>query len=221
MSQDEQLSKAGMVENLERQITQDDIGVSLKNLQVNKIPNPLALNMYTLGFDDNKKLTPLTSTTKENLKTYLSQYRLVTDAINIKDAYVIHVGVNFAIITRIGFNKNDVLLRCVSVIQDFFDVDRWQIGQPIVLGDIAYELSLVDGVASVVPPEENNPKKAQIVIENKYKVVDGYSGNYYDIDSSLRGGILYPALDPSIFEVKYLNSDIKGKVLGDNLGVGT
>ena len=218
MSQDEQLSKAGMVENLEREITEDDVGTSLKNLQVNKIPNPLALNMYTLGFDSNKKLAPLTPTAKENLKTYLSQYRLVTDAINIKDAYVINIGVSFAIITRIGFNKNDVLLRCVSVIQDFFDVDRWQIGQPIVLGDIAYELSLVDGVASVVPPEENNPKKAQIVIENKYKIADGYSGNYYDIDSSLRGGILYPALDPSIFEVKYLNSDIKGKVLGDNLG---
>ena len=168
----------------------------------------------------NKKLSPLTQTTKQNLKTYISQYRLVTDGINIKDAYVINIGVTFAILTQSGFNKNDVLLRCVSAVQDFFDIDRWQIGQPIILGDISYELSLIDGVASVVSPKENNPDKHQILIENKYSAADGYSGNFYDITTSLRGGILYPALDPSIFEVKYLNSDIKGKVVGDNLGTG-
>jgi hypothetical protein len=219
MSQDEQLSKVGMAEALEREITSADVGTSLKDLQVNNIPNPLAMNMYTLGFDSNKKLKPLTQTSKQNLKTYLSQYRLVTDAINIKDAYVINIGVNFAILTKIGFNKQEVLLRCVSTVQDFFDIDRWQIGQPIVLADLVYEISLVDGVATVVNPTENNSKNLPIVIENKYQLAQGYSGNFFDIDSSLRGGILYPALDPSIFEVKFPNTDIKGKVLGDNLGV--
>jgi len=219
MSQDEQLSKIGMAEKLEREITESDVGTSLKDLQVNNIPNPLAMNMYTLGFNSNKKLAPLTQTTKQNLKTYLSQYRLVTDAINIKDAYIINIAVNFAILTKIGFNKNEVLLRCVSTVQNFFDIDRWQIGQPIVLADLVYELSLVDGVATVVNPTENNPNNLAVVVENKYQIAQGYSGNFFDINTSLRGGILYPALDPSIFEVKFPNSDIKGKVLGDNLGV--
>ena len=219
MSQDEQLSKVGMLETLEREITESDVGTSLKDLQVNNIPNPLAMNMYTLGFDGNKKLAPLSQTSKRNLKTYLSQYRLVTDAINIKDAYVINIGVSFAILTKVGFNKQEVLLRCVSAVQDFFDIDRWQIGQPLVLADLVYELALVDGVATVVNPTENNSKNLPIVIENKYQATQGYSGNFFDIDSSLRGGILYPALDPSIFEVKFPNTDIKGKVLGDNLGV--
>ena len=89
----------------------------------------------------------------------------------------------------------------------------------IVLADLVYELSLVDGVATVVNPTENNEKNLPIVIENKYQLAQGYSGNFYDINTSLRGGILYPALDPSIFEIKFPNSDIKGKVLGDNLGV--
>ena len=57
------------------------------------------------------------------------------------------------------------------------------------------------------------------MIENKYKIQDGYSGNFYDIDSGMIDGVLYPALDPSIFEVKFPNSDIKGQVLGDNLGI--
>ena len=219
MSQDEQLSKVGMLETLEREITESDVGTSLKDLQVNNIPNPLAMNMYTLGFNSNKKLSPLTQTTKQNLKTYLSQYRLVTDAVNVKDAYIINIGINFAILTKVGFNKQEVLLRCISTVQDFFDIDRWQIGQPIVLADLVYEISLVDGVATVVNPTENNSKNLPIVIENKYQLAQGYSGNFFDIDSSLRGGILYPALDPSIFEVKFPNTDIKGKVLGDNLGV--
>ena len=176
------------------------------------------MNMYTLGFDSSKKLTTLNQTVKNNLKTYLSQYRLVTDAINIKDAYIINIGVKFAILTKTGFNKNDVLLRCVSTVKDFFNIDRWQIGQPIVLSDIAYELSLVDGVATVVPPVENNPNNLSVLIENKYKASAGYSGNFYNIDSGLIEGVLYPALDPSIFEIKYPNSDIKGKVVGDNLG---
>jgi len=94
-----------------------------------------------------------------------------------------------------------------------------QIGQPIIVSDIAYQLSLVDGVASIVPPVENNANKLPIVIENKYKLEEGYSGNFYDISSGLIDGVLYPALDPSIFEIKFPNSDIKGKVVGDNLGI--
>ena len=190
------------------------------NVEQEKVVNPLALDMYTLGFDSSKKLTQLSNVVKENLKTYLSQFRLVTDAVNIKDAYVINIGVNFSILTKVGFNKNDVLLRCVSRVKDFFNIDRWQIGQPIILSDIAYELSLVDGVASIVPPVENNPNKLPILIENKYKVSDGYSGNFYNIEKSLIDGVLYTALDPSIFEVKYPTSDIKGRVVGDNLTIG-
>ena len=217
--QDDQLNKSSATEDLERTITADDIGSTVLSLQTGRIPNPLAMNMYTLGYDNNKKLTTLSQTVKNNLKTYLSQFRMVTDAINIKDAYIINIAIDFGILTKVGFNKQDVLLRCVTAVQDFFNIDRWQIGQPVVLSDIAYELSLVDGVATVVPPSQNNPNNLPVVVTNKFSVAEGYSGNFYDITSALREGVLYPSLDPSIFEVKFPNSDIKGKVLGDNLGV--
>ena len=209
--QDDQLNKSTGTDELDRIVTQADVDNkrTIKSLQV-RTPNPLAMNMYTLGYDSNKKLSSLNQTVKENLKTYLS------DAVNIKDAYVINIAVNFAILTKSEFAKNDVLLRCVAAIKDFFDIDRWQIGQPIVLSDIAYELSLVDGVASVVPPVNSD---TVIQIENKYKAGQGYSGNFYDIKNSLIDGVLYPALDPSIFEIKYPNADIKGKVVGDNMGI--
>ena len=217
MVQDDQLNPIQGVESENSLIKASDVGKSIKAVST-RIPNPLALNMYTLGFDSSKKLATLSQTVKENLKNYLSQYRLVTDAINIKDAYVINIGIEFNILTKVGFNKNDVLIRCVSTLKDFFNIDRWQIGQPIVLADISYELSLVDGVSAVVAPP-NNRSDLPITITNKFDVASGYSGNVYDINSSIINGVLYPALDPSIFEIKYPDVDIKGKVVGDNLGI--
>ena len=217
MVQDDQLNPIQGVESENSLIKASDVGKSIKAVST-RIPNPLALNMYTLGFDSSKKLATLSQTVKENLKNYLSQYRLVTDAINIKDAYVINIGIEFNILTKVGFNKNDVLIRCVSTLKDFFNIDRWQIGQPIVLADISYELSLVDGVSAVVAPP-NNRSDLPITITNKFDVASGYSGNVYDINSSIINGVLYPALDPSIFEIKYPDVDIKGNVVGDNLGI--
>ena len=83
------------------------------------------------------------------------------------------------------------------------------------MSDLAYQLSLVDGVVSIVAPETNNPQKNLIVIENKYKASDGYNGNVYDIDSASKDGIIYPSLDPSIFELKFPDADIEGMVIGD------
>ena len=204
--QDEQLEE-GQLEVINGQVVEVKGG--------NRIANPLALNLYTLGYNANKKLTQLNTAVKENLKTYLSQYRVLTDAINIKDGYIINIGVRFSIVVRRGYNKNDVLLRAIQKVKEFFRIDKWQINQPIVLSDIAYQLSLVDGVVSVVPPEDNNPNKQLIVITNKHLVSDGYSGNVYDTQSATKDGIVYPSLDPSIFEVKFPNTDIEGRVVGD------
>jgi len=206
--QDEALSR-----NEQVVIGEDGSATEVTNLT--KIPNPLALNLYMLGFDRNKKLVRLNTATKENVKNYISQYRLMTDAINIRDGYMINIGVKFAIITQRGHNKNEVLFNCIEVVKKHFDIEKWQINQPIITSDIAYKISLVDGVASVVPPKEDNPQNLMVLIENKFRVSNGYSGYVYDINSATKDGIVYPSLDPSIFEVKYPSTDIQGRVVGD------
>ena len=180
-----------------------------------RIANPLALNMYLLGYNSRKKLVSVNQAVKENLRTYLGQYRMITDAINLKDAFVINIGVKFNILTKPTANKNEVLTRAIEEVKTFFEVDRWQINQPIVLADLVYRLSLVDGVSGVVPPKEDNLASNPIIITNKYKTADGYSGNLYDIDSATKNGVIYPSLDPSIFELKFPASDIEGRVVGD------
>ena len=196
-------------------IVQDEQYETSDSGEITTIPNPFAMNMFLLGYDENKKLTTLNEAVKQNLKLYLSQYRILTDAINLKNAYIINIGVKFAIITQRGYNKSEVLFNCVQAVKNHFDVSKWQINQPIVLSDVAYQISLVEGVASVVPPTDNNPNKELILIENKATITSGYSGNVYDVEQATKKGVVYPSLDPSIFEVKYPNQDILGKVVGD------
>jgi len=185
------------------------------NKSISTLPNPLALNFYTLGYDANQHLVTLNDAVKNNLKIYLSQYRILTDAINIKDAYIVNISVRFALITQRGFNKNEVLLRAIESVKEHFNIQRWQIGQPIILSDIAYAISLVDGVASIVPPGDDNPQKQMVVIENQYDTASGYTGHVYDLQSATKDGIIYPSLDPCIFELKFPNTDIEGRVVGD------
>ena len=186
-----------------------------KNTSISTLPNPLALNFYTLGYNANQNLVTLNHAVKNNLKTYLSQYRILTDAINIKDAYIVNISCRFAILTQRGFNKNEVLLKAINAVKNYFDIKKWQIGQPIILSDIAYAISLVDGVASIVPPADDNPQKQMVVLENQYDTSSGYNGHVYDLQSATKDGIIYPSLDPSIFELKFPNTDIEGRVVGD------
>ena len=182
-------------------IVQDDQISPLSN-EFNRIRNPLALNLYTLGYDNNKKLTNLNIATKTNLQTYLEQYRMLTDAINIKNAFVINFSIDFEITVFKNYNNNEIILNCVAELQDYFDIDKWQINQPIIKSEIENLLSSVTGVQSV----------ESLTFINKSGTALGYSQYKYDFEGATRKGVIYPALDPSIFEIKNLDSDIKGRV---------
>jgi hypothetical protein len=161
------------------------------------------LDIYVLTYDADKKLTTPTSTLKQNVKTYLNQYRMIGDSITIKDAFIINIGCDFEIITLPNYNNNEVLTNCILSVQNYFNIDSWQINQPIVLKDIEILIDNVDGVQTV--------NKVEII--NKAGTSLGYSRYAYDVSGATQKRIVYPSLDPSIFEVKYSNQDIKGRVV--------
>lgn len=178
------------------QLTRDAI------FNTDRIQNQLALNFYVLAYDGNNKLIPANNATKENIKTYLNHHRILTDAINIRDAYIINIGIEFDVIIMPDENGNKVLLRCIDRLKQYFDIRRWQINQPIVISNVYTELDKVAGVQTVV----------QVKFRNLYDQTLGYSPHAYNIDQSIKDGILFPSLDPSIFEIKYPDNDIIGKV---------
>ena len=142
----------------------------------------------------------------------------MTDAVQIKDAWVINIGIQFAIYTKRGINKNEVLLSCVDTLKTYFQTDKWQINQPIVLSDVVSEILKVEGVATVVePPGQVGDNKQLILVSNKTGTQSGntYSNNLYDVKGATFNGVVYPSVDPAIFEIKYPNVDIQGRVMGD------
>lgn len=162
--------------------------------------NPLALSMYVLAYNDSKQVVNATSNLKQNLKNYIAQYKIITDAISIKDAFVVNIGVNFEIIIRPNYSGRDVLLNCTNELKDFFDIAKWSINQPINLSLIYTLLDRVKGVQTV---------------EN-VEIVNKQGGNYskyaYDVKGATKKNVVYPSYDPMIFEVKFPNSDIKGRI---------
>ena len=161
------------------------------------------LDLYVLSYDFNKKLTTTSPALKQNLQTYLSFYRMINDSITIKDAFIVNIGVNFDIIVLPNYNSNEVLIQCLAALQDYFAIDKWQINQPIILRDIYILLDRIEGVQTV----------KNIAITNKVGTSLGYSQYSYDTTGATSGNVVYPSLYPMIFEVKYPNTDIQGRVV--------
>jgi hypothetical protein len=184
-----------------RQSIQQDINNFLvgKASNSNEKNNPFAINLYLLGYNFDGKLTEVNTAVKENLKTYLNEYRMLTDGININTGFIINIGIDFEISTFDNYNKSEVLTTCINELKDYFNIDNWTFNQTINLSEIELLLANVEGVSSVP------------MLKVKNKCGGRYSPNSYNIEAATKGKIVYPSLDPSVFEIKYPDSDIKGR----------
>jgi hypothetical protein len=185
--------------------TEGEVKEEIKNFLVGKTDNvsetnnPFAINLYLLGYNESGNLTPINKAIKQNLKTYLNEYRMLTDGVNILDGFVVNIGVEFEIITLENYNKSEVVTACINEIKNFFQIDKWSFNQTINLSELELVIGNVEGVSSVPKLHISNKCKGQ------------YSTNSYNIDAATKDKIIYPSLDPCVFEIKFPNSDIKGR----------
>jgi phage-related baseplate assembly protein len=184
-------------------VTKDDVTFANYNSSDPADRDPILMSLYVLGLDFNGNLAAPSSNLVVNINTYLQNYRMLTDAIKIKSAYIINIGVNYDIVLRPNYNGQDVLARTLTAVQGFFDINNWQINQPIVLSNLYTVIDSVEGVQTV--------KNIEVV--NLSGESSGYSKYSYDIKGATNNNVIYPSLDPSIFEVKYPNIDIKGRIV--------
>lgn len=203
-----------------RSVTQDDYTVRALSMpgtygsvakiyvEPEKIENlnpharPAVLDMYVLGYDTNKKLVSVGNNFKTNLSTYLSQFRMINDTISIKDGFIVNIGIDFQIVVRPDYAGNRVLTNCLNTLKNYFDIEKWQFNQPIFISDITTTLDKVEGVQTV--------KKVDIF--NKSGESNGYSRFFYDVRGATQNNVVYPSQDPSIFEIKFPDSDIRGSI---------
>jgi hypothetical protein len=169
----------------------------------NQVSTIETLNLYVLSLNSDGQLNYANNTLKNNLRTYLSQYRMIGDNVEIKDAYIINIGIDFEIIVLPEYNNNEVLLKCIDEIKSYFNLSKWQLNQPIMMKDLYIMLDKIKGVQTV----------KNVIIKNLAGTLNGYSQYAYDITAATQNSVIYPSLDPSIFEVRYPDTDIKGKVV--------
>ncbi len=163
--------------------------------------NPLSLDLYILAYNSNKQLIEANSTLKSNLKSYLNEYRMITDAINIKNAFYINFGIDFEVGVDPSYYNQEVLSNCIIALQNYFNIDKWQINQPIKRSEVIATLIQIPGVQAVY----------------KMEFINKQGGNYapyaYDMLAATKNNIIYPSIDPSIFEIRFPNADISGRVV--------
>ena len=164
---------------------------------------PTILDLYVLTYDNNSKLRTASSLIKRNLQTYLAEYRMINDSVKIKDAFIINIEVVFDIIVLPNYNNNETLTKCITSLKNYFNIDNWQINQPILLKDLYILLDKVEGVQTV----------KNVAINNLTGEALGYSAYAYDVDGATIDEVVYPSIDPMIFEVKNPNEDLKGRVV--------
>ena len=164
---------------------------------------PSAIDIYVLGSNNDGSLKTASLALKQNIITYLQPFRIINDSVKLKDAFIINIGVAFDIIVLPNYNNDQVLTNCINYLINYFNIDNWQINQPIILKQLLTNLDQIEGVQTV----------QRVNVTNLTNTAEGYSEYAYDIQSATYNNVVYPSIDPMIFEVKYPTIDIKGRVV--------
>lgn len=164
--------------------------------------NPLSSRLYIISRDANSNLIISPDTLKINLKRYLNSYRMVSDAIDVMDASIINLELNFSIVADPSFNKQVLLQSIISDLKNQFNITNFHIGQPIIISDIVATIFARNGVISV---DSIQFKNLNGTVKNKE-----YSPISFNIEQNKKNQILYPG-DGAIFEIKYPDINIIGK----------
>ena len=175
---------------------------SIKRVSTQKDPDSLKrnLNMYVISEDQYGSLVKTNQTIKNNIKTWLNQYRMINDTIDILDPYIINLGIDFVVKAQAGADKFDVLNRCINALANKYNEDFF-IGEPFYISEIYEELKNVNGVLDVVKVKLNN------------KVGGSYADTILQINTNLSADGSYLMVpNNGIVEIKYPTQDIRGKV---------
>jgi hypothetical protein len=196
-------------------------------------PTIPSVEIHILSYDNNKNLVNPPDLLMTNLRNYLNEFRMISDEFAIYAGKVVNFGVFFEVVSHKYANKHDVKLRCINTIIDYFDIDKMKFRQPIFTSELIYELMGLDGVRGVNhveltqgTAEFNNvntfvPELYDISIDGGLEVTGNNSnygyfydfGQFYGVDTIGGNGVIIPSVEPSVFELKNPNENVKGVVL--------
>ena len=159
------------------------------------------INIYVISEDNFNNLTSTNSTIKNNLKTWMNNYRMLSDTIDVLDAFIINYGIEFVVRPSIGADRFTLVDTCINILRDKYTVEKLFIGEHIDVAGIYTTLSGVEGVLSV----------SSVKIVNKNG--SNYSATQFDINENTSpdgSSIIIPK--NAVAELKFPTVDIVGKI---------
>ena len=160
------------------------------------------LNAYVLSEDSNGKLTYANQTLKENIKEWISQYKMVNDTIDILDGKIINIGIEFEIVADTNMNKYEVLTTCINTLSEKYSEPLY-LGEPLYITEVYTTLNKIIGVVDT--------KFVKIVSKSGADYPSGFSINIAQITSP--DGRYVSAPRNAAFQIKLPQKDIKGAVV--------
>ena len=163
--------------------------------------NPLASIVSIISRNASGDLIISPDNLKENLRLYINQFRLISDAIDIVDAKVVNIKIEYGVVVDSASNKTIVIQKINSSISKYMALENFQIEQPIITADLVNIIINTQGVISLV----------DFKVSNMSGTIDSrkYSNESFSVSSHTDRGIILPG-PGSIFELKYINDDIVG-----------
>jgi len=159
------------------------------------------LNIYVISENTNSNLISTNSVVKNNLKTWLSNFKLINDTIDIYDAKIINLGLKFIVKADVGVDKAELLNNCINTLVNKFNFKQ-EIGEDFDISSVYQMLNQVDGVVDTINVEITNKTGAL------------YSSIYYDVvTNTTADGLRVISPLNVVFEVKYPSSDITGTII--------
>ena len=247
-----------LIDSIKSQLALLQTSLSGADNQVGLIPTNFnselgKVNINILAYDRNNNLVGNRSAAqigvndnvpdilKQNIKSYIDNFRLLTDMVHIQDGFIINFGVFFDVIAHRSADRNAVKLRCIQAIKDYFRIDKMQFSQPIFVSKLESELMQVDGVMSVnyvtisqdsdynAPVDGRasiNPPLYHYSFDPDLDNLDGTTGGFtteggtegygykYEFETALLNGVIIPPSpqNPGVFELKNPNQNIRGVV---------
>jgi hypothetical protein len=158
------------------------------------------INMYVLAENANGTLTQATDPLKENLKTWISKYKMIHDTIDVIDGRVVNFGIEFAVITDPEYNKYELLETCSRALAEFYSEPRY-FGEALYITDVFFVLNKLDGVIDTYYAK---------FIE---KVGSNYSTTSYSFEQNMSADGRYLRVPQNVcMELRFPRSDIKGVI---------
>lgn len=174
--------------------------------------NKVVIN--TIGLDIDNKLSNVSSTTlKENIATWLADYRMINDYVEINDGKVINLGLNIDIFVDKSFSTSEVVNNAIQETIRYFNINNFSMGQSIYLSNLIENLNNIGGVLNVVNVEvlnfvggqySNNTTTQQLLSSDQQSspIVNTLDTSDFTIFGEPNG----------MFEIKFPNRDIKIRV---------